>query len=149
MMKWLSVVLPLAGVSMGVWAVAASNRRPPDLAPDRPPAVNPYARGVAATGVVEGAGGNVRVAAPEAGVVTQVFVQANDEVKAGDALFQLDAAPLAAELARAEASVEVARRRYERLQAPRQPELRIHWIKWRHLFHAACCSAIPTKPWPG
>jgi multidrug resistance efflux pump len=55
-------------------------------------------------------------------VVTQVFVQANDAVKAGDALFQLDAGPLAAELARAEAAVEVARRRYERVQAPRQPE---------------------------
>ena len=57
---------------------------------DRSPTVNPYPEGIAATGIVEALGRNVHSAAPEPGVVTQVFVQVNDVVKAREPLFELD-----------------------------------------------------------
>ena len=70
---------------------------------------------------VQAASCNVRVAAPEPGLIEKVFVQVNDVVKAGDPLFQLDTRLVEADLAKADAALQVARRGRERLRSMPRP----------------------------
>ena len=122
MLKWILIALAFAGLGVAVYAVAASRWQPPIHETARPAIVNPYPNGLAASGLVEGQGRNVRIAAPEAGLVWRVMARANDTVPAGAALFQLDPRLLEADLARAEAAVHVAQQSLERLQHAPRPE---------------------------
>src|SRR4051794_4050998 len=102
----------------------ASSQPAPVQAPDESPPVNPSPRGLAAPGPIEAASRNIRVAAPEPGLIAKVLVQVNDAVKSGDPLFQLDPRPAEADLAKAEAGVEISRQNLERLRAmPRAEDL--------------------------
>jgi multidrug resistance efflux pump len=122
MIKLTSCLLALLGLGLGVWVVVASARQPPVLPGDRPPTTNPFPWGIAAAGVVEAASRNVRIPAPEAELVTEVFVRVNDPVKVGTPLVQLDNRRLTAELGQARAAVEVAHQNLKRLQALPRPE---------------------------
>jgi HlyD family secretion protein len=122
MLKWLTITLSLIGLPLSFWAVLASPKPPPALPLNRPPAVNPYAHGIAAMGIVEPLGRSVQSAAPEPGLVRRVFVQVNDRVKSGARLFELDARPLEADRLRAQAAVQVAEQNLERLQSMPRPE---------------------------
>ena len=117
MLKWVTIIAAVLGIPLALWAVVASTRPAPALAPDESPPVNPFPRGLAAPGTIEAGSRNIRVAAPEPGLIAAVFVQVNDAVKPGDRLFQLDPRPAEADLARAGAGVEVSRRALERLRA--------------------------------
>lgn len=122
-MAKLSVIGALMGMGLGIWTVSTC-QHPPSVHPDRPPSINPYPQGIAASGLVEAAGGNIRIAAPEPGLVAEVFVEVNDSVKTGDPLFQLDARQVKAELCQAEAAVGSAQRNLQRLEAmPREEDL--------------------------
>jgi multidrug efflux pump subunit AcrA (membrane-fusion protein) len=124
MIKWTTIIAAVLGIPAALWAVAASALPPPILAPDGSPPVNPFSRGIAASGTVEAESRNVRVAPPEQGRIAQVFVQVNDSVRAGDPLFQLDLRLTEAELVKADAGVEIARQELERLRAmPRKEDL--------------------------
>jgi multidrug efflux pump subunit AcrA (membrane-fusion protein) len=114
MVRWITILLSVIGLSVGVWAVATADEKKPDLPLARAAAVNPYERGVAALGTIEPGGKGVSIQAPEVGLVVEVFVDVGDDVKAGDPLFRLDTRRLEADLVRAEAAVaageaEVAR----------------------------------------
>ncbi len=98
----------------------ATNRAAPP--PERAPAVNPYEQALAAAGIVEASTRNVRVAPPEPGLITKVFVSVNQAVKSGDALFELDARAVTAELERACAAVQVAESQLARLESMPRPE---------------------------
>ena len=117
MLKWVSIIAAVLGIPLAFWAVMASTQPAPVLAPDESPPVNPFPRGLAAPGTIEAASRNIRVAAPEPGLIAKVLVQVNDVVKSGDPLFQLDPRPTEAELAKAEAGVEISRQNLERLRA--------------------------------
>jgi HlyD family secretion protein len=121
-LKWVTIIAAVLGLPLALWAVVASTQPAPDLTPDEPPPVNPFPRGLAAPGTVEAGSRHIRVAAPEPGLIAGVFVQVNDAVKPGDPLFQLDPRPAEADLAKAAAGVEVARRALERLRARPRPE---------------------------
>ena len=124
MFKWVSIVAAVLGIPLAFWAVMASTQPAPVLAPDESPLVNPFPRGLAAPGTIEAASRNIRVAAPEPGLIAKVLVQVNDLVKFGDPLFQLDPRPTESELTKAEAGVEISRRNLERLRAmPRAEDL--------------------------
>jgi HlyD family secretion protein len=124
MLKWFTIAAAVLGVGVALWAVMASTVAPPVLDAEDSPPSNPFPHGVAATGAVEASSRNIRVAATEPGLVTKVFVRVNDQVKEGDPLFQLDPRASEAELAKAAASVQVARRELERMRAlPRPAEL--------------------------
>ena len=124
MFKWVTIGAAVLGIPLALWAVVASSHPAPSLAPDEAPPVNPFPRGLAAPGTVEAASRNLRIAAPEPGLIARVFVQVNDVVKPGDPLFQLDPRTAEAELAKSQAGVEVSRRNLERLRAmPRSEEV--------------------------
>jgi multidrug resistance efflux pump len=122
MLKWVTIILALLGIPLAVWAVLASTLPPPVLAPDESPPANPFPRGIAAPGAVEAASRNIRVAAPEPGLIVKVFVKVNDVVNSGDPLFQLDPRATQAELVEAEASVGISQRSLDRLRARPRPE---------------------------
>src|ERR1051325_1793922 len=122
MFKWLTIAVAGLGVIVAVYTAATSHEALPAPLPAEPPSVNPFPSGVAATGLVEAASRNVQVAPPEAGLVTKVFVQVNDAVKAGDPLFQLDTRPLDADLIRANAACAAAKAELARLTAQPRAE---------------------------
>ena len=122
MIKGITIALALIGLCLGVWAVATSRFHPPSHKPVQLPSINPYAKGVAATGVVETASRDVKIASPEPGLVTEVFVQVNDRVARGDPLFQLDRRTLDAQQVIAAAAVVSAQAQLDRLAAMPRPE---------------------------
>jgi multidrug resistance efflux pump len=117
MVRLITMVLSVVGLAIGVYAVATADEKPPVLPLARPASVNPFEKGVAALGVVEPAGRNVNVLPPEAGLVTRVEVEVGRRVRAGDALFKLDARTLEADLVRARAAVVAAQAEIDRWHA--------------------------------
>ena len=101
-----------------VWATRPVTGQPqPPIAPAR----NPFADALAAAGVVEARTENIAVGSPTAGVVVEVFVTVDDEVKPGAPLFRLDDRQLRGELAVARAAESQAKSELVRLEAePRQ-----------------------------
>lgn len=103
----LSFYLALAGILAAVFLVRRMQQKPPVPPPVAAPARSPYDHTVAATGLVEAARENVRVASPKGAVVTRVMVKVGDAVKAGDPLFQLDDREAAAKVETMEAQLKV------------------------------------------
>jgi RND family efflux transporter MFP subunit len=101
-----SFYLALAGVAGALLLVRRQGAQPPDPGPVSQPARSPYADTVAATGLIEASRENVRVAPPKAGLVTRVHVVPDQDVKAGDPLFQLDDREVAARVATTEAQLK-------------------------------------------
>ncbi|MFN4174047.1 MAG: efflux RND transporter periplasmic adaptor subunit, partial [Parachlamydiaceae bacterium] len=93
--------------------IAYTQPAPP---PPENPAVNPYPRSIAASGIVEALEENVMLGAPSAGLVTKIYVKVSDKVKTGDPLFKLDSRELDADLLVQKADVEVQRATLNRLK---------------------------------
>jgi len=125
MTKWITILLACAGVALGLYTIATTGAdRPVAKPPAAAPSVNPYARGIAASGTVEAASRNVMVSAAESGLVLDVLAQVGDRVKKGQVLAHLDARLLEAEKLRLEAGKAVAQAELARLKAePREEEL--------------------------
>jgi HlyD family secretion protein len=96
--KRISFWLALLGAGAAVYLVKVQGQKAPDPGPVSAPARSPYPGTVAATGLIEAAHENVKIASPKAALVTRVFVKAGDSVKAGDPLFQLDDREIAARI---------------------------------------------------
>jgi RND family efflux transporter MFP subunit len=107
--KRLSFYLAAAGTFGAVYLVNKLRSAPPPPPPLVEPARSPYDNAVAASGLIEAARENVRIATQRAGLVARVFVHVGDPVKAGDPLFQLDDRETTARLASARAQLEALR----------------------------------------
>ncbi len=90
MLRKPSFYIALAGIVAALALMARQSARSPDPGPVAPPARSPFANKVAATGLIEAANENVKIASPKAGLVTRVHVAVNQSVAANDPLFQLD-----------------------------------------------------------
>src|SRR6266498_5037310 len=101
-------LIALAGLTFGIVSVVRSQPKHESTAPPSAPPVSPYAHTVAAVGLVETSTENIAIGTPLADVVSEVFVTANQTVKAGDPLFKLDDRHLRAELALRQADLRVA-----------------------------------------
>ncbi|MCC6427270.1 MAG: biotin/lipoyl-binding protein [Phycisphaerales bacterium] len=124
MIKWLSILLAIAGVVLGIATTRTAIRKPVEIPLSRQPSINPFGRGIAALGKIESKGREVEIAAPEPGLVIEVFVDVGQDVKAGDRLFQMDARPRQADLVRAEAAVVAAEAEITRWHAlPRKEDI--------------------------
>ncbi len=123
MIKWLTIILALAGTGLGFYTIATvGDDAPPRLPPAAPPSVNPFARGIAAGGSVEACSRNVAIGAPETGLVVEVLVQVGQVVRAGDPLFRQDPRLLEADLVQAESLLVVAQAELAQLHALPRPE---------------------------
>jgi len=130
MVKFTTILLSIAGLAVGVWAVTNSKVVPPDVPLAREASVNPFGRGIAALGLLEPGGAGdadsraVSIGASEPGLVTHVFVNVGAAVKEGDPLFRLDSRSLEAELLKARAAVPAAEAEISRWHAlPRAEDL--------------------------
>jgi multidrug resistance efflux pump len=117
-------LLALALLAFAVYHVVRAQQSPPPPPPVVEPARSPYARTVAANGLVEAQTENISVGAHLPGVVVEVFVKVGQQVKAGERLFRIDDRQLKAELAYRKAALAAARAQLDRLeQMPRAEEL--------------------------
>lgn len=122
--RFFTILLSVLGLAVGVWAVSTADEPPVVLPLDRPAAVNPYEHGVAALGIVEPAGRDVGIVAPEPGLVTGVHVEVGQRVEQGALLFELDKRLLQADLVRAEAASAAVEAEIARWRAlPRAEDL--------------------------
>ena len=114
MVRTVTILLSMVGLSVGIWAVATADEQRPDIPLARAATINPYARGVTALGLIEPATRSVAIVAPEQAMVMEVLVDVGDQVAQGDPLFRLDTRRIEADLIQAVAAVasgeaEVAR----------------------------------------
>jgi multidrug resistance efflux pump len=117
-------LLALGLMTFAVLHVVRAQHSPPSPPPVVEPARSPFARTVAAAGIVEAQTENIAVGSHLPGVVVEVYVKVGQKVKKGDALFRLDERQLAAELKYRRAALAAARAQLERLeQMPRAEEL--------------------------
>lgn len=124
MVRWITIILAIAGTLVGVWAVAATRENPPQLPLARPPSINPFDHGVAALGVIEPARKEASIVAPEPLIVTSVLVDVGDRVAPGQELFTLDGRKLRADLVRARSAVASGQSEIDRWHAlPRKEDL--------------------------
>lgn len=106
----------LVGVSAGIFLLARFLQSEPVPSPSVAPSPKPANTQVAASGIVEAFGDNVKVATPMGGVVASVPVALGDWVQAGQPLFQLDSRVATANVKSAEAALAVARAQLTRVQ---------------------------------
>src|SRR5438034_7949796 len=109
-------LLALALLAFAVYHVVRAQQSPPPPPPVVEPARSPYARTVAAAGLVEAQTENIAVGTHLPGVVEEVFVKVGRQVKKGDPLFRLDDRHLRAELAYRQASRKAATAQLTRLE---------------------------------
>ncbi|MCX6857014.1 MAG: biotin/lipoyl-binding protein [Verrucomicrobia bacterium] len=108
LVRYGSIALAIAGVVQmtQVLQVIKAQENPTPPPPVAPPE-KPFAKGVAATGILESAAENVSIGTPIPGLVTKVLVKVWDKVKEGQELMQLDDRELQAQLIGQEATIEV------------------------------------------
>jgi HlyD family secretion protein len=145
MVKWITIVIAVAGLAVGVYTALTATEKLPNLPPAQPPSVNPFPHGLAATGIVEASTRNVGVSAPEPGAVFAVKKQVGDLVKIGEPLFEMDRRTLEAELLQAQSAVAKAQSQVAQLQAmPRAEDVppleaaaeqsRANYLDWKDQF---------------
>lgn len=83
----------------------------------------PFATYITGAGTVEAVSGNIDIGTPVPGIVTDIFVQVGDLVKAGDALFTIDDRDLKAALQMAIANAKLVK------TAIQKPEHRLQYLK--------------------
>ncbi|MES2308801.1 MAG: biotin/lipoyl-binding protein, partial [Verrucomicrobiota bacterium] len=83
---WLAIL----GVALTAKLVLSLRKETPKPAPMVQPAMAPYAKSVAATGIVEAAEENVKIATSKAGLIVEIPVKVSSQVKKGDLLLRLD-----------------------------------------------------------
>ena len=120
--KYLLPLLAIAGVWLAVYTVMAQNKPTKVTPPVAQPASAPYASQVPGAGLVEPSTEFIEIGTSVPGIVTGVYVKANDRVKASDPLFSIDDRTLRAELQTREAAVAVAQAQLEKLIALPRPE---------------------------
>jgi len=103
--KRLSVWLALAGIGFTAWVLIGANKHEPMPTPISDPPRSPYEHTVAASGIIEAANENVRIAPPVAGLISKVFVKVGDHANEQAPLFQLDDRELRAQLLTREAAI--------------------------------------------
>lgn len=124
MARWVTFVLAIIGLGVGIWAVSTARTTPPEIPLARGASVNPFSHGVAALGIVEPTGRDVHIFTPEPGLVMEVYAGVGDHVEAGQPLFKLDTRRLEADLLRAESATEAGRAEIARWHAlPRAEDL--------------------------
>jgi len=111
-MKKIISFLPVLAIVVAIAAAVAVAAMQPRRKPTNPPAPPPasaFPRTVAAVGLIESSSENIRIGSHLSGVVDAVLVRAGDDVAEDAPLFRLDTRQLRAQLADANAALEVAR----------------------------------------
>jgi HlyD family secretion protein len=101
--------LAIAGFAGVFFLVKDMRQKPPAPPPAVEPARSPFPASVAATGILEAARENVKIAAPKPALIQKVAVEVGSKVKAGDTVIQLDDREVRARLNTLRAQLEALR----------------------------------------
>jgi multidrug efflux pump subunit AcrA (membrane-fusion protein) len=110
-LRYGTFIAAIAGIISISMVLRTLHGQTPDNIPPPPvkPAEKPFAHTVAGTGIIEALSENVGIGVPEAGLVSEVFVKVDAEVKREQPLLKLDDRQLQAQLIGLRAEVAVAR----------------------------------------
>lgn len=107
--RQITFYIAIAGFIGVFLLVRQMQHRPPAPPPAVEPARSPFTASVAATGILEAARENVKIAAPKAALIQKVAVQVGSKVKVGDTVIQLDDREARARLNTLRAQIEALR----------------------------------------
>jgi HlyD family secretion protein len=111
-MKKIVSLLPAVAIVVAIVAavaVAGMQPRRKQTTPPEPPPVSQFPHTVAAVGLIESSSENIRIGSHLSGIVEEVDVRAGDDVAQGSPLFRLETRHLRAQLADANAALDVAK----------------------------------------
>lgn len=109
-MKKIVSILPVVAIVVAIIAaIAVAGMQPSrkQTMPAGPPPVSQFSHAVAAVGLIESSSENIRIGSHLSGIVEQVDVRAGDDVAQGAPLFRLETRHLRAQLADANAALDV------------------------------------------
>src|ERR1700722_8334118 len=102
---WLPL-LAVVGVGAAIFMVIRGNRTVSVVQPIVQSAQTPFASTIFGPGIVEASSENIAIGTAVSGIVTAIYVQWGDRVKAGAPLFKVDTRDLEAQLLTANAKVK-------------------------------------------
>lgn len=120
--KYVLSLLAIAGFVLAVYTVRAGSKPIIAAQPVAAPSQSPYQYYVAGAGIVEASSRNIAISTPVAGLVTKVFVEAGDEVKANAPMFSLDDRDLQATLLVRKAALAATQAQMDKLVKLPRPE---------------------------
>jgi len=114
--------LSVIGLAVAIYTVRVGAMQPKPADAVAQPAESPYTNYVAGAGIVEAKSENIAIGTVVPGVVTKVFVQYGDEVKAGAPLFEIDDRDMQADLTQKKAALLSSQAKLTRLVNAPRPE---------------------------
>src|SRR5690349_14128156 len=120
--KYILSLLSVIGFVLAVYTVRAGSKPIIAAQPVAPPSQSPYQYYVAGAGIVEASSRNIAISTPVAGLVTKLFVESGDRVKANDPLFSLDDRDLQATLSVRKAALAASQSQFDKLIKLPRPE---------------------------
>lgn len=135
-LRYVLSALAALGVLFAIVVIVRDSRPVATLPVSVPLAKSPYASYVAGSGVIEAGSSNISVGTPVSGIVLDIYVELNDTVETGQALFRIDDRDLQAKLVAAKAMVA------ETDAALRKPE---HQLAFREALRKRDTSAISIE----
>lgn len=117
MFRSIAFYVALAGIVAAILLVRKQNVEPPTPPPVAEPAKAPFRISIGGKGIVESAFENVRIAPPNSGFVTKVYVEVGDKVSTGTPLFLVDDRTAQADVKVQETQVAVLEGRLREAQA--------------------------------
>jgi len=109
-------IVATAGIISAVFAIKRATAPHPKAPLVIAPIEKPFSKAIAAAGIIEAYGENIRVGSPESGLVQDVYVKTEETVKKGTPLFKLDTRALDSELKVADAKLKVAQAQRAQLE---------------------------------
>ncbi len=103
----LTFYLALVGIALAI-VLIKKLMAPEPQAGHFEPAINPFERTIAASGIIEAIDKNIEIGVPQSSIVKEVYIKVGDPVQAGHILFRLDDRELLAQLLVQKAQVAVA-----------------------------------------
>ena len=107
--KKVTFYLAVAGIVGTILLVKELKKTPPAPPPIAEPTRSPFKETVAATGIIEAARENVKLAAPKGGLIQKIFVQVGSKVEKNQPILQLDDREARAQVATMRTQLEAMR----------------------------------------
>ena len=117
MLRNLTIASAILGIAAMFFLVARLKKPDPVAPPLVEPAAAPYEAAIGARGIIESLGENVHISPLISGVVEEVLVKVQDQVKKGDPLFRVDSRAARAVVASREAEIPVLTARFTEAEA--------------------------------
>jgi len=117
MLRNLTIASAILGIAAMFFLVARLKKPDPVAPPLVEPAAAPYEAAIGARGIIESLGENVHISPLISGVVEEVLIKVQDQVKKGDPLFRVDSRAARAVVASREAEIPVLTARFTEAEA--------------------------------